>query len=343
MDHIAGFAVVAGGFETGGDNYAVAIFVENESVQRAPPRIASTRSQTMVPTMRAPSAMTPRAETKDWIRFMDYSLNGLDEVTGKTRSMTKCPSSPSPASATGIDGSSPKTVTRSGWGSKSTSTKRERMKRMAASMSGTRTEGTERLAMLSEIAERSVWSVEGFIGLKGAGNRLTDDMVRQSTTEVNEIFWGIARLALWCKVKGMMGKELTETKAKGKEAKGKKIGRPLKILSADVTKKAIEAARLGIPLERIAVGCGFWNNGQGWQNYLARNPAFAAELEQARFQGELELSSVVRTCGPGWQGSAWLLERTRGYVARASLEHTGKGGKDLSISGALLGAFGNTK
>ncbi len=113
---------------------------------------------------------------------------------------------------------------------------------------------------------------------------------------------------MWCKVKGMMGKELTEAKAKGKEAKGKKIGRPLKILSADVTKKAIEAARLGIPLERIAVGCGFWNNGQGWQNYLARNPAFAAELEQARFQGELELSSVVRTCGPGWQGSAWLLE-----------------------------------
>lgn len=122
-----------------------------------------------------------------------------------------------------------------------------------------------------------------------------------------------------------------------------KIGRPLKILSAETTKKAIEAARLGIPLERIAVGCGFWNNGQGWQNYLARNPAFAAELEQARFQGELELSSVVRNCGPGWQGSAWLLERTRGYVARASLEHTGKGGKDLSISGTLLGAFGNTK
>jgi len=126
----------------------------------------------------------------------------------------------------------------------------------------------------------------------------------------------------------------------GKGTQGKKIGRPLKILSADVTKKAIEAARLGIPLERIAVGCGFWNNGAGWQSYLARNPSFAAELEQARFDGEVELSSVVRQCGNGWQGSAWLLERTRGYVARASLEHTGKGGKELSISGSLLGAFG---
>ena len=130
---------------------------------------------------------------------------------------------------------------------------------------------------------------------------------------------------------------------KGMTRNGKKIGRPLKILSTEVTKKAIEAARLGIPLERIAIGCGFWNNGAGWQSYLARNPAFAAELEQARFNGELELSSVVRSCGPGWQGSAWLLERTRGYVARAQLEHTGKGGKELSISGSLLGAFGGSK
>lgn len=120
----------------------------------------------------------------------------------------------------------------------------------------------------------------------------------------------------------------------------RKIGRPLKILSADTTKKAIEAARLGIPLERIAIGCGFFDGGQGWQQYLARNPDFANAIKQAQFEGELELTSVVRQCGNGWQGSAWLLERTRGYVARASLEHTGKGGKELSISGSLLGAFG---
>jgi hypothetical protein len=150
--------------------------------------------------------------------------------------------------------------------------------------------------------------------------------------------------------RGRIGGECADM-AKGKETKEitvaekpkAKIGRPLKVLSTEVTKKAIEAARLGIPLERIAIGCGFWNNGSGWQSYLARNPAFAAELEQARFNGEVELSSVVRSCGPGWQGSAWLLERTRGYVARAQLEHTGKGGKELSVSGALLGAFGGGK
>ncbi len=122
----------------------------------------------------------------------------------------------------------------------------------------------------------------------------------------------------------------------------KKIGRPLKILSADTTKKAIEAARLGIPLERIAIGCGFFDGGQGWQTYLARNPDFANAIKQAQFEGELELTSVVRQCGNGWQGSAWLLERTRGYVARAQLDHTTKG-KELSVSGSLLGAFGGGK
>lgn len=145
----------------------------------------------------------------------------------------------------------------------------------------------------------------------------------------------------WTKAVAMKG----ESKAKGKaveavtEKPKAKIGRPLKVLSADTVKKAIEAARLGIPLERIAIGCGFFDGGQGWQNYLARNPDFANAIKQAQFEGELDLTSVVRSCGPGWQGSAWLLERTRGYVARAQLDHTTKG-KELSISGNLLGAFG---
>ena len=128
----------------------------------------------------------------------------------------------------------------------------------------------------------------------------------------------------------------------GEKGGKKKTGRPLKVLSADTTKKAIEAAKLGIPMERIAIGCGFFDGGQLWQQYLARNQEFANAIKQAQFEGELELTSVVRQCGNGWQGSAWLLERTRGYVARASLDHTTKG-KELSVSGNLLGAFGGQK
>ena len=125
---------------------------------------------------------------------------------------------------------------------------------------------------------------------------------------------------------------------------GKRLGRPQRIIPEEDRKKALEACKLGIPLERVAILCGFPSgNAGGWQVFLQRNPDFADQLEKARLEGELELSSVVRSCGPGWQGSAWLLERTRGYVARAQLEHTGKGGKELSVSGALLGAFGGGK
>ena len=134
------------------------------------------------------------------------------------------------------------------------------------------------------------------------------------------------------------GGEVVETRQKGK------VGRPCKVVPVEQLKKAIEACRLGIPLERVAILAGFPSgNAGGWHDYLKRNPDFANELELARLEGELELTSVVRQCGNGWQGSAWLLERTRGYVARASLEHTGKGGKELSISGSLLGAFGGQK
>ena len=128
-----------------------------------------------------------------------------------------------------------------------------------------------------------------------------------------------------------------ERKKKG----GRKVGMPGKVIPVEQLKKALQAAEIGIPLERVAIICGFPSgNAGGWADYLRRNPTFASDLERARLEGELEMSLTVRQCGNGWQGSAWLLERTRGYVARASLEHTGKGGKELSVSGNLLGAFG---
>jgi hypothetical protein len=138
-------------------------------------------------------------------------------------------------------------------------------------------------------------------------------------------------------------KEASGLQVAGISKNGKKLGRPQRIIPEEDRKKALEACKLGIPLERVAILCGFPSgNAGGWQVFLQRNPGFADQLEKARLEGELELSSVVRSCGPGWQGSAWLLERTRGYVARASIDHTSKG-KELSISGNLLGAFGGSK
>lgn len=105
--------------------------------------------------------------------------------------------------------------------------------------------------------------------------------------------------------------------------------------------RVLDGASLGIPFERLCHLAGMTE--KTFAKYLLRHPDRKEAIDAAKTRGEYDLTSVVRNCGPGWQGSAWLLERTRGYVARASLEHTGKGGKDLSISGALLGAFGNTK
>jgi hypothetical protein len=161
---------------------------------------------------------------------------------------------------------------------------------------------------------------------------------QQKTEKSGEVafFGGKLPVMAMGKTKEVQGdEEVVETRQKGK------VGRPRIPVSEADQKKAIEACRLGIPLERVAILCGFPSGNAGrWHDFLKRNPDFADLLEKARLEGELELTSVVRQCGNGWQGSAWLLERTRGYVARASLEHTGKGGKELSISGNLLGAFG---
>lgn len=121
----------------------------------------------------------------------------------------------------------------------------------------------------------------------------------------------------------------------------KKNGPDPKTISESDWSRVLDAASLGLPLERLWALSGM--SDKTFTKYLSRFPEKAKEIEGARSRGEYDLTSVVRSCGPGWQGSAWLLERTRGYVARAQLEHTGKGGKELSVSGALLGAFGGSK
>ena len=128
----------------------------------------------------------------------------------------------------------------------------------------------------------------------------------------------------------------------GGEAKGGKVGskggRPARTVPTELQKKAVRAAELGIPDERIAILCGFYDGGGAWGAYLTRNPEFGNELKQARVRGEVDMASVVQGAGNGWQGSAWILERTRGYVARQQLEHSGPGGKALTIAHQVLAA-----
>ena len=112
-------------------------------------------------------------------------------------------------------------------------------------------------------------------------------------------------------------------------------------LSESTKSLVLEAAGYGMPADRIAILCGFPGNQTQWHRWIAANPEFQAELEHARALGELDLQRRVMKAGSGWQAAGWMLERTRGYVARAQLEHCGRNGKELSISGSLLGAFGS--
>ena len=118
----------------------------------------------------------------------------------------------------------------------------------------------------------------------------------------------------------------------------KKNGPDPKVIADADWSRVLDAASLGLPMERLWALSGMTD--KTFTKYLLRYPERKEAIEAASTRGEYDLTSTVRQCGNGWQGSAWLLERTRGYVARASLEHTGKGGKELSISGSLLGAFG---
>lgn len=183
-----------------------------------------------------------------------------------------------------------------------------------------------------------------FIGSKepiiGSRGRECVGMRRDATLDF-KILGGLRQVNFAAQSEGMGENQVVVVR---KTKNGKKVGRPEKLVSAEQKKLATRAAYLGMPEERIAMLCGFASgNPTGWGQYLLRNPSFKQELETARVTGEVEMQGRVLDASVGWQGAAWLLERTRGYVARAQLEHTGKGGKDLSISGALLGAFGNTK
>ena len=133
--------------------------------------------------------------------------------------------------------------------------------------------------------------------------------------------------------------KVEKVRLRAKPEKGTKM-----VLSEATKNEAMEAARYGMPIDRIAILCGFPSGNQTqWSRWINANPAFQIELEQARAQGELLLQRKIMSGEQNWQAAGWMLERTRGYVARASLEHTGKGGKELSISGSLLGAFGGGK
>ena len=119
----------------------------------------------------------------------------------------------------------------------------------------------------------------------------------------------------------------------GKDGEGdtRRIGRPPKDVPPELLKKSVRAASLGMPLERIAIMCGFHGAESQWSRFLLNNPEFRADLYKARGEGEADLLLALDDGLPGWQAKAWLLERARGYTMRAGIEHSGPNGRPLSV------------
>lgn len=120
----------------------------------------------------------------------------------------------------------------------------------------------------------------------------------------------------------------------------KKPGPAPLVISEDAKKRILLGVECGIPIERLLPLIGMLPSSGGWSRLLQREPEFAREVELAKSRGEIDLVLSVKSGAHGWQGAAWLLERARGYVARASLEHTGKGGSALTIAHQVLSAVG---
>jgi hypothetical protein len=171
--------------------------------------------------------------------------------------------------------------------------------------------------------------------MRAHAKEITLCSVRQLQSE--EKSKALTVFTLWRKVTGMGKVKVEKPRLRAKPEKGTKM-----VLSPDTKNKALEAARYGMPLERIAMLCGFSSSETQWSRWINANPAFRKELDQARAEGELMLQRKIMSGEQNWQAAGWMLERTRGYVARAQLDHTTKG-KELSVSGSLLGAFGGGK
>lgn len=133
------------------------------------------------------------------------------------------------------------------------------------------------------------------------------------------------------------GKEkLVASNSAGNEVAKNKGGRPRVQVSEEAQKKILRGIRLGIPIDRLIPIATPSGSPGTWTAWLSRNPDFGDQIARAKAEGELELVDRIVGAGDGWQSSAWLLERTRGYVARQQLEHSGPGGKSLTIAHQVL-------
>lgn len=104
---------------------------------------------------------------------------------------------------------------------------------------------------------------------------------------------------------------------------------PRKVITPEDWASVLEASRLGTSPDNLWAMSGLGE--VTFRRVLKEEPWRGEAIRAARIRGEVGMQLTVESAAPGWQGSAWLLERTRGYVARHGVEHSGPNGRPLSV------------
>lgn len=104
---------------------------------------------------------------------------------------------------------------------------------------------------------------------------------------------------------------------------------PRKVITPEDWAAVLQASRLGTSPDNLWAMSGLGE--VTFRRVLKEEPWRGEAIRAARIKGEVGMQLTVESAAPGWQGSAWLLERTRGYVARQAHEHSGPNGRPLSV------------
>jgi hypothetical protein len=104
---------------------------------------------------------------------------------------------------------------------------------------------------------------------------------------------------------------------------------PRKVITPEDWAAVLQASRLGTSPDNLWAMSGLGE--VTFRRVLKEEPWRGEAIRAARIRGEVGMQLTVESAAPGWQGSAWLLERTRGYVARHGVEHSGPNGRPLSV------------
>ena len=118
-----------------------------------------------------------------------------------------------------------------------------------------------------------------------------------------------------------------------------KLGRPTD-LTEELVSEIVQIIEGGVLAETASMACGI--NASTYYRWKNESEEFKEAINVAKAKAEITMLARIQAGGPGWQGSAWILERTKRdqYAPRVYAEITGSqiGAMDQKALMALIPA-----